>query len=55
MRGNYLKMNRHVDQFPHGKLSVSLPHPQPLSRARERGAEGGGQGLLARQDTIGYH
>lgn len=34
-------MHRLVDQFPHGKRSASRPHPLPLSRARERGADGG--------------
>ena len=28
---------------PHRKCSASCPHPLPLSRARERGAEGGVQ------------
>ena len=32
---------RSLYQFPHPKSSASRPHPHPLSRARERGAEGG--------------
>ncbi len=54
-RGNHLYLDRHAVQFPHRKRIASHPHPLPSILRAGEGCRRRGEGLLARQETIGYH